>query len=479
VPAVAPLDRGPLDYDRVPDAYRSTRLVVDDANEGSTRDLGLMNSRVFDALAAGALVVTNNVVGARELMDDDFPTWSGPDELAATVGGLLADPARADALLERYRAIVLERHTYEHRARELRDLVEAWCLAGRWAIAIGPLTREAGRGWGDTYFGHAVQRQLARAGRPTTVRVHSEWVPAEGRADVTLHIFGARAPRPTPGAVNLLWVISHTDRIDRDACAGYDAVLVASDRFADDLRDRVDIPVIALHQATDPDRFRPTPGGPVHELLFVGSSRGQRRPMVDAAVASGRDIAVYGGGWTAELLDERHLRGAWVPNEELAAWYGGAAIVLADHYDDMRELGFISNRIYDALASGAFVLSDAVPGLDEEFDGGAVGCASEGEAIEAIERYLDHPAERRARAERGRAAVVERHTFRHRVDALLELVEPILAARSATLEPREEPQRRAPTAREPRSTGEGASAASEPAEPVPAGVVSSREAADG
>jgi spore maturation protein CgeB len=435
VPAVAGLDRGPIDYDRVPDVYRSTRIVVDDANEGATRDLGMMNSRVFDALATGTIVITNNVVGAAELMDPDFPTWSTPESLASATAALLADEARADELAVRYRALVLERHTYDRRATELRDILAGWARAERWAVVIGPRTREAARSWGDTYFAHAIQRQLARRGRPTTVHVHDEWASAAGRADVVIHLFGARAPRPTPGPVTLLWVISHPERIDRERCAGYDQVLVASDLFAAELSSRTDVPVRPLHQATDPDRFRPTPGGPVHELLFVGSSRGQRRPMVDAAIASGRDVAVYGGGWTADLLDPRHLRGDWIPNDELAAWYSGAAIVLTDHYDDMRDLAFISNRVYDALASGVFVLSDDVRGLAEEFDGGVIGCGSPAEAVAAIERFLGDPAARREHAQRGRNAVLARHTFGHRADTLVAIVDSLVAGRPMTIEP--------------------------------------------
>ena len=437
VPGVGPLEHGQLAYERVPIVYRSTRIVVDDAVEGTTRDLGMMNSRVFDALASGALIVTNNVVGAAELMDAEFPTWTDPQELATVVGDLLADPARMARLVDRYRAKVLADHTYERRAEELRDRLTAWAAAEHWAIAIGPRTRDHARSWGDSYFARALQRQLVRRDRPTTVTVHDEWPATAGHADVVLHLFGARAPRPTPGPVNLLWVISHPERIGPDECAGYDAVLAASDRFAADLAKRTAVPVHSVHQATDPERFRPTPGGVPHELLFIGSSRGQRRPMVDAAAASGRDLAVYGGGWTDDLMDRRHHRGDWIPNEAVAAFYSAAEIVLADHYDDMRDLGFISNRLYDALACAAFVLSDDVAGLEDEFDGGAVGCATRDEAIEMIERFLDDAPARRERAERGRRAVLERHTFGHRADEIIAIVAGLHDARSRSDEARE------------------------------------------
>jgi spore maturation protein CgeB len=442
VPGVGELSRGRLDYDRVPGVYRSTKIVIDDTSAASTRDFGMVNSRVFDALATGTPVVTNNVVGARDLFDDAFPTWSEPDDLEAEVARVVADPEAARASVERYRAEVLARHTYRQRAVELRALVDGWLRAERWAIAIGPRTREDSRSWGDTYFARAVRRALVRRGRPTSVHVHGEWAAAEGRADVVLHLFGARAPRPRPGPVSLLWVISHPDRIDGTGMTGYDHVLVASTPFAERMAALApDAGVSPLHQATDPDRFRPTPGAaPSTSLLFVGSSRGWRRPMVDAAIATGREVAVFGGGWTADLVDPAVVRGPWLPNEELAGWYSAASIVLADHYGDMREFGFISNRVYDALACGAFVLSDDVAGLESEFDGGAVACATEAEAIAAIELYLADPIARAEHAARGRAAVLDRHTFAHRAEALVELVASLRArAEPDALDPIEPP----------------------------------------
>ena len=83
----------------------------------------------------------------------------------------------------------------------------------------------------------------------------------------------------------------------------------------------------------------------------------------------------------------------------------------------MREHGYISNRIYDALACGALVLSDEVPGLAERFGEAVVVYRSAQELRELIDRLLADPAERRRRAELGRAIVLDGHTFAHRVDA--------------------------------------------------------------
>jgi spore maturation protein CgeB len=57
--------------------------------------------------------------------------------------------------------------------------------------------------------------------------------------------------------------------------------------------------------------------------------------------------------------------------------------------------------------------------MDEEFDGGVVSVTSAGELRWAIHDHLADPDRRRELAERGRRAVLERHTFAHRIETIL------------------------------------------------------------
>jgi spore maturation protein CgeB len=88
----------------------------------------------------------------------------------------------------------------------------------------------------------------------------------------------------------------------------------------------------------------------------------------------------------------------------------------------MRAEGIVSNRIYDALACGALVVSDHMPELAERFGDCIVTYRTPGELRATLARLLADPAERRERAAAGRALVLGTHTFRHRIDALLDAV---------------------------------------------------------
>ena len=95
----------------------------------------------------------------------------------------------------------------------------------------------------------------------------------------------------------------------------------------------------------------------------------------------------------------------------------------------MAEHGFLSNRLYDAAAAGAFIISDHVAGIEEEFDGGVVSFADGAELRDLVDRYLAAPEMRAEHARRASAAVRSRHTFAHRVDQILQALEAAWATR--------------------------------------------------
>jgi GT2 family glycosyltransferase/spore maturation protein CgeB len=449
LPEFAGIHKGYLAYDDIPAAYASARVVVDDAAM-PTIAYGSVNSRVFDALGTGAIVVTNGRLGVEGLFDPEFPTWTDAASLVRVVRDVIADPGPARRLAARHREAVLQSHTYAARAVAVREALRAWAASVRYGIWIGVPNVEVQEQWGDYHFGRSLQRALEREGRPTRLHILPSWSQiVSAREDVTVHLFGRSEAPLRRGQVNLLWHISHPDLASPQLYDRYDTAFVASEGFAAGMASVAAVPVLPLHQATDPERFFPDATGPHHELLLVANSRKTRRRIVDDLAGTTRDFAVYGANWTRNLIDPRYVRGEHVANEELHRFYSSADIVLNDHWDDMRQAGFLSNRLYDALACGAFVISDDVPGIGAEFDRAVVTYRSTEHLHDLVERYLAEPQERRRLADIGRSAVLQRHTFAHRVGRILEIADPLVRARPARVlqvpvEPAEAGNARAP-----------------------------------
>jgi hypothetical protein len=294
----------------------------------------------------------------------------------------------------------------------------------RLAISTAAPNQLVCRRWGDWHVAEALGRALERSGVEVLVNTSSEAAsPAARSCDVHLVLRGRSPIERTPGQHHVLWVISHPETIDPAECDEADLVLVASPLFADELRTKTATPVDVLLQATDPDRFCPGPGSRRHhhDVTFVAKSRDVRRRIVADAIEAGFEPTIYGTGWQG-LVDARLVRDGYVDNAYLPVIYRSAGVVLNDHWDSMRDFGFVSNRLYDVLGCGTPVVSDDVVGIPELFDGAVPTYRTPEELASVITAALEDPASARATAARGRAAVLRRHTFDHRAQELLALL---------------------------------------------------------
>ena len=293
----------------------------------------------------------------------------------------------------------------------------------RWAIKNPATPGEWGDAWGDTHFARNLATSLRALGQEVVVDRRDDFYrPGGVLDDVVLTLRGRSAFAPSYGQVSLMWVISHPEMVTRAEAASYDRVLAASESWSRRTAERWRLRIDPLLQATDPDLFHPGLAEPDtgHPVLFVGGSRGHRRHMVDDALTAGLPLAVYGSQWE-DFLPAGVVHGEFVPNDRLGAVYAAAGVVLNDHWADMRAEGFVSNRLFDAAASGARVVTDDVEGLEGLF-GKSVqvvhGPDELGALVRAgdLDRLFGTAEERRVVAER----VGREHSFLDRAARLLD-----------------------------------------------------------
>jgi glycosyltransferase involved in cell wall biosynthesis len=313
----------------------------------------------------------------------------------------------------------------------VRERLDGSQLPTRSGLRSPAIGGEVGDLWGDTHFLRSLSRALERqAQEPVTHRHRAHSLPATAYDDVAFGIRGLDVIRPQPTKVNVLWVISHPDDVDPKELIGFDLVYAASPSWAADLAARSGGEVRTLLQATDLDLRADltTPVGDGESPVFVGGNPRERgRPVVDAAVAAGVPLRVHGPFWEG-TLPEGVLAGEYVANHDLMQLYRDHGLVLSDHWADMGAHGFLSNRLFDAVASGARVVSEPIDGL-ELFEGAvqpfrdadelAFLCSPEGRSRFPDDEEMAEIADRVARE----------HSFDARAEVLVRDVQQVLAAR--------------------------------------------------
>lgn len=160
-----------------------------------------------------------------------------------------------------------------------------------------------------------------------------------------------------------------------------------------------------------------SPTVPAWDILFLGNGYSDKRQELVRQLRRYNSVGVYGSGWPDAAGECTY------DFDTGAALYRRCLIAIGDNQFPDAE-GFVSNRLFQALAAGAFLLHQRVPGLEaltglrdgEHY----VGWDTFEEMHEKIAYYLDpaHKVERETIAAEGLAFVTERHSFRARVREL-------------------------------------------------------------
>lgn len=158
-------------------------------------------------------------------------------------------------------------------------------------------------------------------------------------------------------------------------------------------------------------------------LLAETASWQRRSKILNAIDVNGLDL--WGDdGWKELERPGARYRGRAGHREELTRIYNASAINL--DLGRLTQNDIVTMRVFDILACGAFVIAENNPALEELFDIGAEveSFSTHGELVSKIGFYLAHPAKAAAIADRGKQAVLTRHTIGHRVETMLSALAP-------------------------------------------------------
>ena len=187
---------------------------------------------------------------------------------------------------------------------------------------------------------------------------------------------------------------------------GIDVVISASHSFTEELK-KSGIEAYYIPQFTNSDKFYPDFREELKsDVFFVGVNTHYRKAW-KYLLEEGIDVTIYG-----PYYPEGISKGDYLDNRLLGKYYSSAKIVLNDTRDGMKKYGFIGNRIFDASASGALVISDYMKEIEDIYGDSVVMWKTKEELVEKVKYYLNpkNDEERKEKANRAREITLKHFT---------------------------------------------------------------------
>src|SRR5262245_4668311 len=206
----------------------------------------------------------------------------------------------------------------------------------------------------------------------------------------------------------------------------YDCYFCSHRHGYDPQRDAIHyLPVFGMDLARYRNFYVDAPRPYAHSLVLVGGHNARRAEYASALLDLPLELYGKWGRRRAAPELRRRVRapGAW--GEALLRLYNTSKVVLnITNWDPARYVA-LNQRVFDVPATGAFLLTDYSPELEEHFRiGGEIVCfAGVDELRDRARYYLSHDAEREAIARRGYARALTLPTIADRMRELIRRVE--------------------------------------------------------
>lgn len=292
------------------------------------------------------------------------------------------------------------------------------------ALRIGELRQYQTMSHADT--NKAMEKAFSRIGYNVVATTEDNLYPSTAaNAGVNFYIRGYNPfneLKTNKKAVNVLYI--------RDYDSLYPEELDAFDGIATPSKDFYNYVISAgyaavyLPEFTDVSVFAAAPQeGLKRDLLYVGDND-RFSPAISAALDAKLPVEVYGRFWKGNI-DDGYVKGEYIHENDLGAYFASAAINLVNVSAHESELGIIPSRVYDIAAAKGFMLAPYNKEIEATF-GDSIPMFKNAEELKALyNKYIKDPKARAEKAEAAyRIAVSEYNVdaFAQRLNGLVEFL---------------------------------------------------------
>ncbi len=341
---------------------------------------------------------------------------------------LLKAQKRQTTELKKYIAEQFSNRDYwEIRSAEIKHLAKGKKI---WVIKC-PIPEATDKCFRGPYiFSMELKRELEALGYYVVIDMHNEWT---GRidADYVLVLRGSNVYRPDRRVKNCKYILWHSTAphgVTDEEYELYDLILVNSHTFAEKVRERITVPVKPFLLCVDVEKFCPREEEIKYDIVFVGNTRFKYRNVSTWCENNNIPLHIWGrtegdAAWGKYLKEDTSiiLEGP-LAYTDLPDVYRASKIILNDHFDTMREEGFINNRILEALSCGRPVLCDYCEEFERLFGDSLVFYHDEEDFISKLRWLEEHSEEQKEKVLAMWPKIKEEYSFAARADELVEIV---------------------------------------------------------
>lgn len=276
---------------------------------------------------------------------------------------------------------------------------------------------------GDYHYALAIQKSFEKEGYEVDFRFITDWYKYfDGK-----FVFVLRGPimyECNDWNINIMWNISHPEMITISEYCSYNKVYIASTKWCEIVnrafeKYKICCKAEVLLQCTDRDVFHRAGIKPFRDVLFVGMCHLEGRKVVNDLLPCTYRFSLYGPRWE-KTVAYKYCQGNVIENKYLSKYYESAKIVLNDMRPDMMKRGFVSNRIYDAIASGSLIITEYSKDVIDIFGDAVVTYDGTREDLHnQIDVILENDQMRDTIIENGQR-MIGNHTFDQRISKVIE-----------------------------------------------------------
>lgn len=158
-------------------------------------------------------------------------------------------------------------------------------------------------------------------------------------------------------------------------------------------------------------------------LLYVGDNDRQS-PAMAAAVEAKLPVEIFGRFWVGNI-DDGHLKGEYIHDNDLGAYFSSAKINLVNISQRESEIGIIPSRVYDIAASKGFMLAPYNKEIEAVF-GDSIPMFKNADELKTLyNKYINDAKARAEKAEKAYKIAVSEYNadaFVQRLNGLIEFL---------------------------------------------------------